>query len=170
MPAVPEASVNQQPQDAQTGQNELLQDFIAPQDTHVFPESGGEGFLPPQTHGGPSSTTMPGGPPPVFRHIQSLTGKQIDDSDSSDEEQDSLSFTLTQEEVLQIASHEFVDFDAIYRHHQRSPYGIGEQEASSTGGAKRDMSVKEWAWIFMAFQAKHARWHPKEATALALLR
>ncbi len=28
------------------------------------------------------------------------------------------------------------------------------------------MSMKEWAHIFMVFQAEHTHWHPKEATAL----
>ncbi len=28
------------------------------------------------------------------------------------------------------------------------------------------MSVKDWARIFMAFQAENAGWHPKKSTAL----
>lgn len=43
---------------------------------------------------------------------------------------------------------------------------MGDLEPLHIGGSKADMSVKEWARIFMSFQAEHAHWHPKEATVL----
>ncbi len=64
----------------------------------------------------------------------------------------------------QVAAQEFVDFGSIFRQHQLTPYGMGELEPLPSGAAKPDVTVKDWAQIFMAFWAEHARWHPKEAT------
>ncbi len=102
---------------------------------------------------------------PIHKHIADLTGKE-EDSDSSQEELDSFSFTLTSEEVEKVGDREFLDFSVIYKRHLRSPYGLDYEDSPSSGGGKSDMSVKDWARIFMTFQAENARWHPKESTAL----
>ncbi len=69
---------------------------------------------------------------PVHKHIVDLTGKD-DESDSSQEELDSFSFTLTSEEVAKVGEREFLDFSVIFKRHLRSPYGMGEEDSLSSG-------------------------------------
>ena len=104
-------------------------------------------------------------PESVRRMIEATTGNEGNDSDSSHEDSDSFSFILSQEEVVKVYERQFIDFAAIYSRHQRAPYGMGTQ-SHQPSPKKGDMSVKDWARIFLAFQAENARWHPKEATAL----
>ncbi len=122
---------------------------------------------------GPSNTSQPSGGmqetfsnqplpvrSPLHKHTADLTGKE-EDSDSSQEELDSFSFTLTSEEVEKVGEQEFLDFSVIYKRHLAVPLWPGR------GGLPLiRVSVKDWARIFMAFQAENARWHPKESTAL----
>ncbi len=99
---------------------------------------------------------------PLHKHIADLTGKE-EDSDSSQEELDSFSFTLTSEEVEKVGEREFLD---IFKRHLRSPYGLDDEDSLSSGCGISDMSVNDWARIFMAFQTENAGWHPKESTVL----
>ncbi len=159
------AAVNQQPrQETQSGPSHTAPDYVTTHHRQAFAGLSGEEFLPTQPQARPLTPMMTRVPSPVFRHVQTIMGKDFKESNLSDEEQDSLSFTLSQDEVLNVSLQEFVDFSAIFRWHQQAPYGIGD--LLGVGGGKQDMSMKEWAHIFMVFQAEHTHWHPKEATAL----
>ncbi len=102
---------------------------------------------------------------PVHHHIGDLKGKD-DGSDSSQEEPDSFSFTLTSTEVTIVEERGFLDISVIFKCHLRSPYGLGEDDSLSGVGTSSDMSVKDWSRIVMAFQAENAHWHPWESTLL----
>ncbi len=103
---------------------------------------------------------------PVHRHIADLTCKD-DESDSSQEEPDSFSFTLTcAEQVSKVEERGFLDFSVIFKRHLRCLYGLREDDSLSGVGTSSDMSVKDCAKIFIAFQAENARWHPWESTLL----
>ncbi len=84
---------------------------------------------------------------PVYKHIADLTGK---------EEESNSSFTLTAEEVGKVGEREFLDFSLIFKRHLQSPYGLGNADTPSSGSGNSDMSVKDWARIFMVFQAENA--------------
>ncbi len=124
---------------------------------------------PPQRPQGDTDFTAPmvaSISPLVYQYVEDLTGKAEDKYDSFFEEEDCFSFTLSTEEVTQVVDREFLDFSVIFHRHQRSPYGFGDLDCSSTASSKSDMSIKVWARIFLAFQAENTPWHPGEATAL----
>ncbi len=73
----------------------------------------------------------------VQKYIEELTGKADEESDSSMEEQDSFSFTLTPEEVATIQEREYLDFSSIFRRHQRYHYSWENTEASMSRVSQR---------------------------------
>ncbi len=103
---------------------------------------------------GGNSSNNPAMPPTIQNYVEDLTAKPGDKSNSSMEDLHSFSFTLTLEEVTTIQEREYLDFCIIVRHHQRSLFGLGDVTASPSGMDKSDMSVTDWARVFLAFQAE----------------
>ncbi len=51
----------------------------------------------------------------ILHHTQAITGKGLTDYESSDDEDDSLTYTLSMEEVRKVAQQQYIDFSAMFQ-------------------------------------------------------
>ncbi len=84
----------------------------------------------------------------ILHHTQAITGKGLTDYDSSDNEDDALTYTLSMEEVKKVAQH-YIDFSAMFQQHQKNPYSGKEDQPKFQ--AQVDVPVTEWVRMFCAF-------------------
>ncbi len=67
----------------------------------------------------------------ILHHTQAITGKGLTDYDSSDDEDDALTYTLSMEEVSKVAQQHYIDFPAMFQRHQKNPYSCKENQPKS---------------------------------------
>ncbi len=51
----------------------------------------------------------------ILHHTQAITGKGLTDYDSSDNEDDALTYTLSMVEVRKVAQQHYIDFSAMFQ-------------------------------------------------------
>ena len=98
----------------------------------------------------------------VRHHANELTGKSPNniECESSDEEDDALTYTLSMDEVKQVAQQEYLDFSSMYSRYLKAPYS--DRAIQQKGQNQPDVPLTEWVRMFCAFQAEHLRSHPKD--------
>jgi hypothetical protein len=99
----------------------------------------------------------------VQHHVSTLTGRRSFEPQESDEEDDTLTYTLSDKEVLQVEAQEYLDFSAVYRRHLKAPFDFSKPEELSKQVRSEAIPVIEWVRIFCAFQSEHVRFFPKDA-------
>ncbi len=67
----------------------------------------------------------------ILHHTQPITGKGLTDYDSSDDEDDALTYTLSMEDVRKVAQQHYIDFSAMFQRHQKNPYSGKEDQPKS---------------------------------------
>ena len=110
-------------------------------------------------------------------HLDKLSKESTSDEDSDVEvDVSEFKYYLTEREVISVRKEEYLDFEKIHRRVHRKTGGPKvnvtldgaqfEFDASQTENKTSSLTIQEWIYVFLSFQAEHVRLFPKDGPVM----